>query len=77
MEKVRLNLMLKAEESEDLVYLDLAGYLATIFEMSNIDISNPFAAAWIVDLVHLNPTGAEAIGKWIWSRVEAAVEARD
>lgn len=76
-EEVRLALMLKAEESADLVYLDLAGYLATIFDLSNIDAANPFAEAWLVDQVHPNPTGAEAIGEWIWSRVEAAVAARD
>ena len=76
-EEVRLALMLKAEESPDLVYLDLAGYLATIFDLSDIDITNPFSEAWLLDLVHLNPAGAEGIGEWIWSRVEAAVEARD
>mgnify|MGYP002016378474 FL=1 len=75
-DKARSLMIAHVQEADDLVYLDLAGHLENIFDLSDIDVSNPFADEWLLDGVHLNPTGAEGIGAWIWSRVAAAVAAR-
>lgn len=61
----------------DMVYLDLTGHLETIFDLSNLDVANPFAAEWLIDGIHPNLIGAEAIGAWIWSRVVAARDGGD
>lgn len=73
--KVRSAMAFWADASNDLVYLDLAGYIESVFDMSDIDVANPFSEAWLLDQVHLNPLGAESIGHWIWSRVRESVEA--
>lgn len=70
---VRLAMMEWADRAEDLVYLDLMGRVSTRFDMSNIDVANPFAEMFLWDDVHPNAAGAEWIASWIWSRVEASL----
>ncbi len=73
-DRVRRAMVALTRGEEDMVYLDLAGHLETIFDLSNLDVANPFADAWLIDGIHPNLIGAEAIGSWIWSRVVAARE---
>jgi lysophospholipase L1-like esterase len=73
-EAVRAALMETANRDGTFIYLDLGAYLDSRFGLWDIDDLNPFAEEWLFDGVHLNATGAEGIGTWIWSRIEAAAE---
>jgi lysophospholipase L1-like esterase len=71
-ESVRTKLIAAADTDRSFIYLDLHGYLDSVFNLLDIDRVNRFADTWLLDGVHLNPKGAEAIGRWIWSCIEEA-----